>query len=475
MGRDRRTTHRRWTRALVATALVFAGAAACLAAAAAPACAGLPDPGTPMMWSTFTGAQHDDDAFYDVTVAGSGLYAAGCSDQDYGSDTGYLLMARYFTGNAAAAWTRSWRPYGATRASASAVTTDSAGNVIAAGQSWNGSDYDIVVVKRDPSGAIVWWTVKDGGAHGNDGADDVVTDGAGNVYVCGTLDGYARAVVLKYAAEPDPNGFQTGLLLWEKATRPVVTPGNTEAWGLAYAGGAVYFTGSRTTKNGQDCFLRKLGRDGSTKWLRGWDGAAHRYDYGQAVDVFQSSGPDAVYVAGGTETKTHGWDIVLLKYSTAGKRLWARTYDGPTHRSDEVWDMAVDGRGRARVVGSTFVADGSVNKALLVAWSADGNQRWTRTYRAAGQQAAFASVVAGTSAIWVAGHADTSTQRVWTAARFAADGTREWITRWGGPPGDPRGGSAYACAIYGSSGMFVGGYVRTAAEADDAAVVWFRR
>lgn len=453
-------------------------AAACLAVAAAPAQAALPDPGTPMMWSFVSGPLDRDDAYYDVTVGGTEgyLYAAGCSDRDVGSYHGYLLMGRYVTGSSPAIWTRAWLPMGATEASASAVTADSAGNVVAVGQAWNGADWDIVVIKRDLSGTIIWADVKGGAAHANDAATDVVADGAGNVYVCGTLDDSAKAVVLKYAADPDPDGFMTADLLWEKATRPTVTPGSTEAWGLACADGAVYFTGARTTKNGADCFLRKLGRDGSTKWLRGWDGAAHRYDCGQALEVFRTPGPDAVYVAGGTETKRHGWDVLLLKYSTAGKRLWARTYDGPTHGSDEVWDMAVDGRGRARVVGSSFQSATSVTKAMLLGWSADGNRRWARTYRVAtGQQAAFASVTAGNSAIWVAGHADTATRRDWVVARYAADGTRTWLTRWPGPAADPRGGSAYACATYGTTGLFVGGAVRTAAEGDDAVVVWFRR
>jgi hypothetical protein len=452
--------------------------AAMLAAVAAPAQAGIQDPGTVITYDTFGGPQLDDDGYVDVAAGGpvgDMLYAAGHADQDYGADAGYLLTTRYLTVDSTPVWTRSWRPYGSLRASAAAVTADNDGNVITVGTTWDGAQYDMVVVKRDQTGAIVWWATRAGAAGMSDVADDVVTDGAGNVYVCGTMDGAARAVVLKYAADPDPNGFQTGLLLWEKATRPTVTPGSTEAWELAYADGALYFTGGRTTKNGSDCFLRKLGRDGSSRWTRSWDGAAHRYDYGQAVEVFRSSGPDAVYVAGGTETRTHGWDVVLLKYTTGGKRLWTRTYDGATHRSDEVWDLDVDGRGRARVVGSSFVADGSVNKAMLVAWSADGSSRWARTYRGAGQQAAFGSVVAGSSAIWVAGHVDTGAQREWVVARYGANGTRAWLARWPGPPGDPRGGSAHTCLTYSSGGLFVAGAVNTAAAGDDAAVVWYQR
>jgi hypothetical protein len=458
-------------------AVLLAVCVAGLASAATPAHALILGPGDLWSWVVVSGPLHEDDAFYDVAVAGVAkdtLYAVGSTDRA-GAQDGYLLMAQYDASGDGPAWARSWRPFGAVGASATAVTTDNDGNVIAAGTSWNGAHYDIVVIKRDPSGAVVWTDVKDGATHGNDVAADVVTDGAGNVYVCGSLDGYAKAVVLKYAAAADPLSPGTAQPLWERATRPTTTPGSAEAAALAYADGAIYVTGSRDTKTDDDCFLRKLGRDGSTKWIRGWDGAAHRHDGGQAVSVFRSSGPDAVYVAGGTETRTHSNDVMLLRYSTTGKRIWARTWDGPTHSSDEVWDLAVDGHGRPCVVGCTFVA-GMDNKALLVAWTAGGTRRWTRTYRVdADGQAAFSGVVAGGSAIWVVGHADSATSRDWVAAKYAGSGTREWLTRWSGPPGDPRGGSLSACVACASGGLFAAGRVSSTAEGENAAVGWFRR
>lgn len=449
------------------------------ATAATTAHAGLPDPGSVTGWHTVTGPAGDNDLYHDVAVGGPDQlipYAAGCMDLDYGSGTGYLLMSRYFADGSTPAWTRSWQPLGYAMAGATAVAADAAGNVVAAGYCRKGDQTDIAVIKRDMSGNIVWWDVRDGAAHGYDSATDVVTDGAGNVYVCATQDDSARAVVLKYAADPDPDGFMTARLLWEKATRPTVTPGSAQPWGLAYADGALYLTGERTTRNGRDCFLRKLGRDGTTKWLRGWDGVDHRFDYGQAVAVYQTSGPDAVYVAGGSKTRPHGWDLVLLKYSIAGKRLWARTYDGAAHERDEAYDLAVDSRGRARVVGSTFGAGGSTARALLVGWNADGNGRWARTYRAAsGDEAVFSSVVTRGTAIWTAGFTRTASLAVWVAARYAGNGTRAWLTRWSGPSADPRGGSANACVPCGSTALFVAGDADTAVSHGDAAVVWFRR
>jgi len=479
----RHTTYprRRRRHVRLAPAVVTLLALICLAVpaiATATAHAALPDPGGVMGWDTVTGPAGDNDLYYDVAVGGPDQmipYAAGCLDFDYGSGTGYLLMSRYFADGSTPAWTRSLCPFGCTMAKATAVTADAAGNVIAAGSCQRGSQSDIFVVKRDLSGEIVWTADKDGSMHGDDAATDVVTDEDGNVYVCATTNDSASAVVLKYAAAADPDGFRNADLLWEKATRATVTPGSAQPWGLAYADGALYLTGERTTRNGQDCFLRKLGRDGASKWLRGWDGAAHRDDYGQAMAFWRTAGPDALYVAVGTKTKSHGSDLALLKYSTGGRRLWARTYDGAAHESDEVYDLAVDSRGRARVVGSTSGAGGSTTRALLVGWNADGNGRWARTYRAkSGDEALYSSVVTRGTAIWTAGFTRTATLTVWVAARYAGDGTRSWLTRWSGPAADPLGGSANACVPCGSSALFVAGDADTAASCSDAAVVWFR-
>lgn len=161
----------------------------------------------------------------------------------------------------------------------------------------------------------------------------------------------------------------------------------------------------------------------------------------------------------------------------SGDELWRRVYNGPGDGKDAPCALAVAPGGTAiYVAGNVTPSGGLQSDVAVVKRKARGTRVWTRTCRvSSGRQAAFAPLVAGNRSVWVAGHVDTATRREWVAARYTAAGTREWLTRWSGPPGDPRGGSAHGCLTFGTYGLFVAGAVGTAADGDDAAAVWFRR
>jgi hypothetical protein len=69
---------------------------------------------------------------------------------------------------------------------ATAVTVDPAGNVYAAGRTWNGDDFDVFVVKLDPAGNEVWRRAIDFG-HGDDEAWSAAFDAAGAGGAAGSL------------------------------------------------------------------------------------------------------------------------------------------------------------------------------------------------------------------------------------------------------------------------------------------------
>jgi hypothetical protein len=64
------------------------------------------------------------------------------------------------------------------------ATFDSTQSVIS-----NGS-HDVFLAKYDSTGQIVW--VRGAGSEGEDGADDVITDSQGNIYLCGYIGGIAQ-------------------------------------------------------------------------------------------------------------------------------------------------------------------------------------------------------------------------------------------------------------------------------------------
>lgn len=122
----------------------------------------------------------------------------------------------------------------------------------------------------------------------------------------------------------------------------------TDSAGNAYVTGYMFRRGAEL-----DFVTLKYGPDGKSLWRASFDGPRHRTDVPSAIAV---DGSGNVYVAGrsargsGTE-----YDYVLLKYSAAGRLLWAKKQPGsPFVQSDGEYTpvhLAVDPAGNAYVSG----------------------------------------------------------------------------------------------------------------------------
>ena len=123
--------------------------------------------------------------------------------------------------------------------------------------------------------------------------------------------------------------------------------------------GSVYAVGlARGTEESGRLLVSRYTRDGDRLWTRayaaGGDGA-----FGlRAVAV-----PGGVVVAGsaGNLASPHGRDILIVKYSHDGTRLWSTRYDSRSHRDDYPADIGLGGEGigangRVVYVGGTSSA-----------------------------------------------------------------------------------------------------------------------
>src|SRR5665213_181158 len=68
---------------------------------------------------------------------------------------------------------------------AKAMVVDAAGNSYVVGTGWNGTNFDIVTVKFDPNGILLWSVPYNGTGNGYDEARAVAVDNSGTVYVTG--------------------------------------------------------------------------------------------------------------------------------------------------------------------------------------------------------------------------------------------------------------------------------------------------
>ncbi len=301
------------------------------------------------VWAKTWGAPAWDQA-RDVAVDGAGgVYVAGYffgnCDFDPGPGEayeGYIPGASYLTkfdSNGDHQWVKAWAGDGGYDDLATAVASDSSGNVVVTGvfdgtvdlNPGNGVKHytaptvyqDIYLSCFNSNGGFQWgcgW-----GGEYDDWGYDVAIDGAGNVYSTG-----------KYAGTAD---FDPG-------------PGQDE----------------HTSNGERDVYLVKYTIPGNYQWTRTWGGFNYNFwtygDSGHGVTVDPSTPAGNVFVTGyfsstvdfdpgpGIDERTSNGsiDAFLNVLDPSGNYLWSRTVGGGL--DDYAWDVAVDMSGHSFIAGS---------------------------------------------------------------------------------------------------------------------------
>jgi len=234
-------------------------------------------------------------------------------------------------------WSRTYHSPSGGPSRATAATVDPPGNVVVTGNSYRSSTgADILTVKYTPWGALRWTRRFTGPGRRSDAAYDVACDSAGNVYA----------------------------------------------------------TGRRMLPTGPSLVVLKYDAAGNRKWVAGLGAGPDGAAYGKSLVVATRG---EIYVAGVRIVARNNNDIVALKYTAAGRRLWTRRYDGPAHREDGVNDMARDGGNNVYLAGAATVS-GRKAEFLVLSYAPDGRQRWDNIPWGAGSTAtdsAGAVVVGG--------------------------------------------------------------------------------
>jgi hypothetical protein len=196
-----------------------------------------------------------------VLDASRNVYVTGYSNAGQGSDNDYATV-KYDTGGHQQ-WIARYNGPANGNDFADAIGIDSTNNIYATGWSEGvGTGYDFATIEYDPNGHKVWSARYDGPVSGDDGASDMATDTAGNVYVTGSSYGVGNQqdwATIWY----DKNGDE-----WVVRYHGP-TAGNDYPSTLALdAAGSVYVTGaSMDPDSGYDCVTIKYDRTGVEKWL----------------------------------------------------------------------------------------------------------------------------------------------------------------------------------------------------------------
>ena len=370
----------------------------------------------------FDGGAYDRAGAITVDNAGNSYLAGSVDAGGAGSSFAVVKLAPDGT----VRWrTRYDGSRGGVGGQANAVAVDAAGNVYAAGYVGDGvifnTNYDYLVVKFGPDGTQRWAQRYDGPGVNSDFAEQVVVDGAGNVYVTGFSYGadYDWAT-LKVAAD--------GALLWARrldapgssddraADMALLPDGNVVVSGVTQPGGEQF--------PDNDAETVAYDPQGTIVWQARWSDTDASHEFVLDLDVDASG---RIAITGTTQENTSPYVApfpLTLRYDARGALL-------QTIRSDGGASVDVDAAGNVFVAG-TFVASPST----VAKFSADGRRLWSTPLAPRDGAILSAPLVAADSAgaVTVAGTVrDTFTHNSdYLTIRFAADGSERWRHRFGG-------------------------------------------
>jgi uncharacterized delta-60 repeat protein len=191
-----------------------------------------------------------------------------------GSEGGDYLTIKY-DANGNELWVASYNGPANSSDIAKALAVDAIGNVYVTGRSvGSGTSYDYATIKYNATGVQQWAARYNGPGNSTDGANALALDALGNVYVTGLSVGsetFADYATIKY----DANGNQ----LWEARYSG---PGNSFDGANALvveASGNVYVTGSGI----EDYVTIKYNAAGVQQWLARYNGPGNGLDVATAI------------------------------------------------------------------------------------------------------------------------------------------------------------------------------------------------
>jgi hypothetical protein len=362
---------------------------------------------------------------------------------------GWILTIAVASSAAAQQVSQSWQfrydgPAGL-QDSANTVATDATGNLYVGGQTFLGSDGDMWIAKYGPNGALQWSTTYAGTSVDDDNCTAIVVDSAGNVYAAGNSAG--AIALLKYS----PGGalqwvqrFQDGFWGWSSLAGMVID-----------GSGNIVLAGTTTTSTSSptDVIVLKYSSSGVLQWSSRYLTTGGLNESASAIGV---DGIGNVYVTGTAYGGATDYDMLLLKFSPTGTRLWERKYDGPGGW-DEGVAIAVDAAGNAVVAGFSqwFWA--------TVRWNTNGAQQWVALEPAGSWDVSPTGVALDAAGnVIVSGYQDVGREAYaydFGVVKYSSAGAKQWAYSYDGP--DSAIDVPTALAIDGNGNAYVVGYSTT--------------
>jgi uncharacterized delta-60 repeat protein len=235
------------------------------------------------------------------------------------------------------------------------VAFDSNSDIIVAGYTYNGSDYDYFVRKYNGSnGTPIWTDIYNISGSGNDYTTAISIDSSGNVYVTGdaiTVSGNEDFYTIKYDGT-------NGTRIWEKSFNGLAD-GTDEAIsiGVDPINDEVVIAGRTLAGAGNNEFhVIRYDTDGNVVWERTLD----RPGYDDIAMAMRMDKSGNVHVTGNTDSGGDT-DVISIMYNYEGSFVDGTIYNGSAGDIDGATAVTVNELGEAFVGGYSINASGNAD------------------------------------------------------------------------------------------------------------------
>ncbi|HRB01402.1 MAG TPA: T9SS type A sorting domain-containing protein [Ignavibacteria bacterium] len=311
------------------------------------------------------------------------------------------------------------------------IAEDLSGNFYTTGFEYLSNYSDIKIIKFNSSGNILWMRSYNGSANLSDGGNSIAIDRANNVYISGYVTKTpvnTDIVLLKY--NPD------GDLIWDKEFSGSANLNDFGGSVVTDDSGNVFLSGNTShTVSGSDITLIKYDSSGSFKWVKYYNSGLDTNDYDLKMKMDRNGN---LCIAGynnnstGNNTKT-----LALKFDHDGDLLWNRIYNGPKSGFNTPHDFIVDRSDNMIITGCSPGIGSGVYDYITIKYDPDGEMKWLSRYNQQGTYYDVANSLAEGSdgSIYVTGVSgiliNQSTFDIVTI-KYDSNGTQKWSAIYNG-------------------------------------------
>lgn len=310
------------------------------------------------------------------------------------------------------------------------IVTDNSGNIYVTGFSYSlGSFEDFTTIKYNSAGVSQWTALFNGSGNSTDKALFIRTDKSGNVYVSGYSTGAGSSydyATVKYNSA----GIQQWSAVYNGQGNAIdyVTSLTTDDSGNVYVTGQSY--GGFITQ--YDIVTIKYNSAGVQQWTSRFDGSGSSNDIGSSISVDYSGN---VIVAGQSfESNSGSYDYIIIKYNSFGDQVRISYYDGPGNGIDVATAVKTDNAGNIFVTGYSRGTNSQYDIAT-VKYNPEGVEQWVSRHNGAanGNDGATGLVTDNNGNVYVSGYSGISGSNYDIAVlKYDSTGVRQWLRSYNG-------------------------------------------